>query len=312
MESHTFSIPAGPEGITGLLWSGNDHLVISGPSETGLYSLTGALKSTTKQGARRIFPYPGSRCVRILPYNKELKEVSCPVDWHWDTQEITQTPGCGVHYCYACAFDADGNFAHGGEYYEWGYWSYIKASGEKITGSTSLPIPFSIAFSPDGSRLLVGGRWSHLAIWDLTDSAPNQQQPLKKYTPDSLVSAVCWSPSGQYIAAGLLEKYQVEIWDTYTDQMVISLPFGQGLVRNNYWVHRVSFIPGHNHLLMVSNTYGTWIINWREGRLIGSAPGWTHFDFSPDGAFLALGSQHGELFIEGLAAYLESIASAEL
>ena len=67
----------------------------------------------------------------------------------------------------------------------------------------------SVAFSPDGQRIVSGSRDKTLRLWDATSGAPIGA-PLRGH--DERVSSVAFSPDGQRIVSGSADK-TLRLWD---------------------------------------------------------------------------------------------------
>ena len=305
MVATTFPSLTTPEAVISLQWVGDDRLVVAGVSGMGLYERKGNLLASAPEGARRLAWSPGAAFVRYLKAHPEMVECSSPCDWDWATQSIRKADP-GVYYSMCCTYDRVGNFVHGGELYEWGYWTGIDQKGDRIVGTTHIPILFDLAFSPDGAWLLTGGRRSHLAIWAFPPEHPSQPSHGDKvFQPGAgIVTSVAWSDSGKHIAAGLVTG-KVEVWEVESSQMVAEININLQEFDTSGQIRKIRFVPGAEGLMLASTNYSTTVINWREKRIISEAVQWNCFDLSPSGKEIALGNTEGAVCILDLA-YLES------
>ena len=72
----------------------------------------------------------------------------------------------------------------------------------------------SVAFSPDGRRIVSGGADNTVRVWD-ADTGQRIGQPLTGHTDG--VTSVAFSPDGTRIASGSGDK-TVRLWDAATGQ----------------------------------------------------------------------------------------------
>ena len=71
---------------------------------------------------------------------------------------------------------------------------------------------FSVAYSPDGSRLLTAGRDAQIRSWDVAaDYALTGTVPAHMYT----INHLAFSPGGRYLASCSLDK-SIKLWDAAT------------------------------------------------------------------------------------------------
>lgn len=81
---------------------------------------------------------------------------------------------------------------------------------QTLTGHTQSV--FTVAFSPDGRRLVSGSRDAHLHVWDAAHGYTLQQRlPAHLFA----VNHVVFSPNGQLLASASMDK-SIKIWDADT------------------------------------------------------------------------------------------------
>ena len=144
----------------------------------------------------------------------------------------------------------------------------------------------SVAFSPDGQRLVSGSGDNTMRLWDANTGAAIGQ-PLEGHG-DSVFS-VAFSPDGQRLVSGS-DDDTLRLWDANTGAAI-----GQPLEGHGAWVRSVAFSPDGQRLVSGSwdNTLRLWDAN--TGAAIGQ-PLEGHGDavssvaFSPDGQRLVSGS----------------------
>ena len=93
---------------------------------------------------------------------------------------------------------------------------------------------YSVAFSPDGQRIVSGSDDSTVRVWDAATGQP-VGQPLTGHT--GAVTSVAFSPDGKRIVSGSCDK-TVRLWDADTGQ-----PVGEPLTGHTDAVSSVAFSP---------------------------------------------------------------------
>ncbi|MBF9142064.1 WD40 repeat domain-containing protein [Hymenobacter properus] len=82
----------------------------------------------------------------------------------------------------------------------------------KFTLGESTNSVFSVAYAPDGTRLLTAGRDAQIRTWDVAaDYVLASQVPAHMYT----INHLAFSPGGQYLASCSLDK-SIKVWDAAT------------------------------------------------------------------------------------------------
>ncbi|KAJ7199387.1 WD40 repeat-like protein [Mycena pura] len=145
---------------------------------------------------------------------------------------------------------------------------------------------WSVAFSPDGQRIVSGSGDKMVRIWDATTGAAIGE-PLQGHNDG--VSSMAFSPDGQCIVSGSYDK-TVRIWDAATGAAI-----GEPLQGHKHWVLSVAFSPDGRRI--VSGSYDETVRIWdtATGAVIGE-PLQGHngvvssVAFSPDGQRIVSGS----------------------
>jgi WD40 repeat protein len=141
----------------------------------------------------------------------------------------------------------------------------------------------SLAWSPDGAQLAVGGKDDTIQLWDVRTRAP--AGTLRGHT--DWISALAWSPSGRYLASGSDDR-TIRVWDL-SNPMTITILTGH----QNY-VDCLSWAPDEQALASGSADWtvriwnpitgtSTHVLNDYQRRVRAVA-------FSPNGHQLATGS----------------------
>ena len=113
----------------------------------------------------------------------------------------------------------------------------------------------SVAFSPDGARIVSGGADKTVRLWDAGTGQP-LGEPLTGHA--GRLSAVAISPDGKRIASGGADK-TVRLWDAGTGQ-----PLGEPLTGHAGTVASVAFSPDGTRV--VSGSWDTTVRLWDAGK----------------------------------------------
>ena len=146
---------------------------------------------------------------------------------------------------------------------------------------------FSVAFSPDGTKLASGGYDNTVRIWN-AETGEQIGEPLRGHT--GFVMSVAWSPDGTKLASGSYGDNTVRIWDAQTGEQI-----GEPLRVHTKNVSSVAWSP--NGTKLASGSWDATVRLWdvETGAQIGE-PLTGHarivesVAFSPDGTKLASGS----------------------
>lgn len=144
----------------------------------------------------------------------------------------------------------------------------------------------SIAFSPDGTRILTGGRDQTVRVWDArTGQAIGE--PLRGL--EGMASSVAFSPDGARIVFGGRDG-TVQVWDAQSGQLL-----GQALGGHTDEVNSVAFSPDGARIVSGSNDRTVRMWDAQSGQAISEPlrghEGWVScVAFSPDGTRIASGS----------------------
>ncbi|KIJ52057.1 hypothetical protein M422DRAFT_83263, partial [Sphaerobolus stellatus SS14] len=148
-----------------------------------------------------------------------------------------------------------------------------KPAVEPLTGHT-MDVS-SVAFSPDGQRIVSGSYDKTIQIWDAQTGTPIGD-PLTGHT--DYVNSVAFSPDGQRIVSGSYDE-TIRIWDAQTGTLI-----GDPLTGHTDYVNSVAFFPDGQRI--VSGSYDETIRIWdaQTGTLIGD-PLTGHTDYVSSVAF---------------------------
>jgi WD40 repeat protein len=153
----------------------------------------------------------------------------------------------------------------------------------------------SVAFSPDGTRIVSGSYDETIRIWD-AKTGEEVVEPLKGHT--SLVASVAFTPDGTRIVSGSSDK-TIRVWDAKTGEEVV-----EPLQGHTSLVLSVAFTPDGTRI--VSGSYDKTIRVWDAktgdevvGPLTGHSSFVTSVAFSPDGTRIISGSYDETIRIWG-------------
>jgi WD40 repeat protein len=112
----------------------------------------------------------------------------------------------------------------------------------------------SVAFSPDGQKIVSGSRDRTVRLWDLQGNSIGQ--PFQKHE-DSVLS-VAFSPDGQKIVSGSRDR-TVRLWELQ------GIPIGQPFPGHKNRVSSVAFSPDGQKIISGSldNTVRLWGGSWQ-------------------------------------------------
>ncbi|KIO01502.1 hypothetical protein M404DRAFT_149928, partial [Pisolithus tinctorius Marx 270] len=145
----------------------------------------------------------------------------------------------------------------------------------------------SVAFSPDGNRIVSGSDDNTVRIWD-AKSGDQIGSPLKGHT--CYVTSVAFSPDGNRIVSGSFDK-TVRVWDAKSGDQI-----GSPLKGHTDYVTSAAFSPDGNRIVSGSRDKTVRVWDANSGDQIGS-PLQGHTDyvtsaaFSPDGNRIVSGSR---------------------
>ena len=157
----------------------------------------------------------------------------------------------------------------------------------KMRRKTADDVVFS--FSKDGTKIACGGFDAPIKIWDIYNGEIS-----KILDSDSeFISSLCFSPNGNYIAAGMKEDDTIKIWNIKTGKFVRKL-----IGRNTDAIESIAFSPNGNFLASCGWDKIVRLWNVEEGKEVINFVGHTGWVdsvvFSSDGKYIASSSEDDE------------------
>jgi WD40 repeat protein len=151
-------------------------------------------------------------------------------------------------------------------------------------------VPYSLAYSPDGSILACGLADRTIKLWRAGDG--KQIANLKKHS--DIVFSIAFSPDGQYLASGSLDK-TLRLWQVNKGSLVYTAKGDFGC-----W-NCVAFSPDGRFLAGGSEYQFAWLLQIQNDKFFVKQEFKNFTDevgcvaFFPDGRWLATGSDDGSI-----------------
>ncbi len=164
----------------------------------------------------------------------------------------------------------------------------------------------SVAWSPDGERVLSGGEEGTLCVWDAVSGA--LLATLAEH--ESGVTSVAWSPAGGRLLSGSRDR-TLRVWDAASGVLLATLAGHQGVVTSVAWS------PAGDRVLSGSRDRTLRVWDAASGAMLATLAGHedevTSVAWSPAGDRLLSGSEEGVLRVWDAAsgALLATLAGRE-
>ena len=169
--------------------------------------------------------------------------------------------------------------ARGRGMFEWGYWNWL-CHRDQLTLNGHAGVVNSVAFSPDGKRLVTGSHDKTAKVWDAQTG--KEIFTCKGHT--SAVLSVSISPDGRRIATGSEDK-TARLWDAQTGKALLTLNGHAGVVKS------VTFSPDSKRLVTGSWDHTAKVWNAITGQELFTLKGHDNsvnsVAYSPDGTRIA-------------------------
>ncbi len=136
----------------------------------------------------------------------------------------------------------------------------------------------ALAWSPDGTRLAIGGTGTTVRILDAATLATC----LVYRGHTAIVTGVAWSPNGRFVAS-CSHDHSVQVWSSGDGAQAAQWPL--------QWPHQVAWSPRGD--ILAASSYSTTVELWEASSWIHIRPipgGASSLAWSPDGRWLAAGT----------------------
>ncbi|MDE0313425.1 MAG: sigma-70 family RNA polymerase sigma factor [Candidatus Poribacteria bacterium] len=235
--------------------------------------------------------------IRSTVFSPDGKTLFCGTDmgihlWNIHTGEHKRmlTGHTDVVNVNTIALSSDGNILASGS---WDntirLWDAHTGEHKKtLTGHTGRVA--TIAFSPDGKTLAIGGRENNtIRLWDVDTGKTKMILTGHTY----LVEVVSFSSDGKTLASGSWD-HTIRLWDVDTGKTKM-------ILGHTDWVYSLAFSPDGKTLASgcIDATINLWDIDTGENKktLIGHTSNVKGVAFSPDGKTLVSGSRDGSVLV---------------
>lgn len=174
-------------------------------------------------------------------------------------------------------------------------WDTADLAGEPVARVAVETIPLGVALSPDGSLLAVGGADNLVHLWRLSESGPEDLDPLEGF--ENYAIGLAFHPGGRLLAAGSSDA-TVRIWDLADP--AAPEPLGPQILGPTDAVYSLAWNPTGDRLAGASTDGSVWLWDLREpsrperfATLLGLGTDAYSVTFTPDGQRVLAGGAGG-------------------